>query len=251
MFRLFNSLRSPCSVRSVNRLQKKSLARGVQWGRSIHNDSKHKVSKPTLTYFNLVARGEVSRLILEVAGVDYEYDTVTGKDWQAKKAELGDALLFRQVPLYREPSGLSLVQSGAIERYLSKKHGFAGSDDQQIAEIDAIAEGVTDFDNKIREAIRFPTESERPAKIQKLVAEDVPKWLSYFSNILAKGKKIYFGGEKATYADFRLFLSLDKIAGLEGGKDALEKFPDLVAFKERVANRPRIKSYYARDPYKK
>jgi len=35
------------------------------------------VTKPTLTYFNLAGRGEVPRLILEDAGVDYDFVTIT------------------------------------------------------------------------------------------------------------------------------------------------------------------------------
>jgi hypothetical protein len=44
-----------------------------------------------------------------------------------------------QVPLYRESSGFSIPQSGAIERYLARKNGLAGSD-HEVAVIDSIAE---------------------------------------------------------------------------------------------------------------
>jgi hypothetical protein len=44
-----------------------------------------KVTKPTLTYFNLAGLAETPRLLLEDAGVDYDYVTVT--DWAERKAE--------------------------------------------------------------------------------------------------------------------------------------------------------------------
>jgi hypothetical protein len=84
------------------------------------------VTKPTLTYFNLFARGEVPRLLLEDAGVDYDFVPVT--NWPETKAQLTAAgkLAFGQVPLYEEP-GLTLVQSNAIAHYLARKHGYNGT----------------------------------------------------------------------------------------------------------------------------
>jgi hypothetical protein len=45
------------------------------------------VTKPTLTYFDLAGRAEVARLILEDAGVDYNY--VSATNWPALKQQLG------------------------------------------------------------------------------------------------------------------------------------------------------------------
>jgi glutathione S-transferase len=84
------------------------------------------VTKPTLTYFNLFARAEVPRLLLEDAGVDYDFVPVS--NWPETKAQLIAAgkLAFGQVPLYEEP-GLTLVQSNAITRHLARKHGYNGT----------------------------------------------------------------------------------------------------------------------------
>jgi len=87
-------------------------------------------------------------------------------------------------------------------------------------------------------------------KIQSTLQEVVPIWLGYFSSLLQKHKTPFFGGNSPSYADFKLFVVLQKIWELEGSKVVLEKFPDIAAFKDRVANRPRIKSYYANNPYK-
>jgi hypothetical protein len=54
-----------------------------------HNQSNPtmSVTKPTLTYFDLAGRAEVARLILEDAGVDYNY--VSATNWPALKQQLG------------------------------------------------------------------------------------------------------------------------------------------------------------------
>jgi glutathione S-transferase len=43
------------------------------------------VSKPTLTYFNISALGEVTRVLLEDAGVDYDFVPVT--NWAQNKPQ--------------------------------------------------------------------------------------------------------------------------------------------------------------------
>jgi hypothetical protein len=84
------------------------------------------VTKPTITYFNVFARAEVPRLLLEDAGVDYDFVPVT--NWSETKAQLTAAgkLAYGQVPLYEEP-GLNLVQSNAIARHLARKLGYNGT----------------------------------------------------------------------------------------------------------------------------
>lgn len=91
-------------------------------------------SKPVLTYFNTSGRADLLRLMLEVARVDYDYEALSvpfypsqGKDWFHYKQENADALLFGQVPRYQDSkSGVDLVQSNAIARYLATRHGLRG-----------------------------------------------------------------------------------------------------------------------------
>jgi len=204
------------------------------------------VLKPTLTYFFTAGRAEVSRLILEEAGADYEFDPITG-DWFSKKSDLGDTLWFGQVPLYRESSGFSIPQSGAIERYLARKYGFAGSD-HEIAVVDAIAEGVNDLAHHHRMADKFPIESERPAQIKKFEEETFPKWLGYFEKLL--DGKSFFVGNRLTYADLKYFCLIQRISQVNAGVGTiLEYFPFSVQLIARIASRPKIKAYLESNPY--
>ncbi len=47
------------------------------------------VTKPTLTYFNVAAKAEIARLILEEAAVDYDFVAIN--NWAEQKKELTDA----------------------------------------------------------------------------------------------------------------------------------------------------------------
>jgi len=69
------------------------------------------VQKPTLAYFHLGGKGEVARLALEVAGVDYHYHSISfrnspGDSWEEYKNKHADELTFGQIPLYKEPGGM-------------------------------------------------------------------------------------------------------------------------------------------------
>ena len=101
---------------------------------AVKSKVKSSITKPTLTYFNTSGRADLLRLILEVAGVAYDYEALnvpfypsTGKDWFDYKQENADHLLFGQVPRYQDGS-VDLVQSNAIARYLAQKYGLAGKD---------------------------------------------------------------------------------------------------------------------------
>ena len=102
------------------------------------------VTKPTLTYFNVFGRAEVPRLLLEDAGVDYDFVPVT--NWPELKSQLtaSGKLASGQTPLYEEPDGLTLVQSGAISRHLARKYGYNGGNAHEEALIDQAKEGAND-----------------------------------------------------------------------------------------------------------
>ncbi|KAL6057181.1 glutathione [Balamuthia mandrillaris] len=218
------------------------------------------VSKPTLTYFNLVGRAEVPRLLLELAGVDYEYVSLAymgapGLDWAEYKSKHGEDMAFGQVPRYQEPDGLDLVQSNAIARYLANKHGFNGANETEAALIDQFNEGVVDFSNASTK-ILFGPEASKAELYSKFLSEDLPKWLGFFERALAKnGSNGFFVGEKVSYADLHLFamsgilFRLESLFKLEGAREVFERFEQVQAAHEKVANLPKIKAYYDTKPY--
>jgi len=164
----------------------------------------------------------------------------------SKKEELGESLWFGQVPLYREPSGFGIPQSAAIERYLARKYGLAGSD-QEVAIIDAIAEGVNDISYLYRSAVVYPIEAERPIQIAKFIDETLPKWLSYFENLI--NGKDYFVGNRLSYADLKFFNFIEKSKPIEGFNEEVKKYPGIQELVKRISERPRIKKYLQRRAY--
>jgi glutathione S-transferase len=210
------------------------------------------VTKPTLTYFNVFARAEVPRILLEDAGVDYDFVTVT--NWAELKPQLIAAgkLAFGQIPLYEEP-GLTLVQSGAIARHLARKHGYYGTSAQEAALIDQAYEGATDLFTNIAKAIFAPADQQAEAK-DKLAKETLPTQLEFFNKLLEKnGNNGFLVGSKLSFADVGLWVALQVVfAKVEGTRDTLlSSFPAVKKLVDTVSERERVKAYLARDVYGK
>lgn len=96
--------------------------------RSLRQDGSAQ-SVTVLIYFAARGRAELIRLVLAEAGVDYQ-EHVVGKgtppvdgrptDFAALKAT--GTLPFDAVPVWEEPSGLRLAQSGAIANTATRTH---------------------------------------------------------------------------------------------------------------------------------
>jgi len=218
-------------------------------------NTEKKVTKPTIIYFSLAGRAEIARLLLELADVSYDYHSISysgspGENWEEYKKAHAHDLPFGQLPLYKEP-GVSIVQSHTIVRYLAKKHGFNGSNEHEAITIDALYEAGRDLITAYYMA-KYAEESQRAAKLEKCVNEEVPKHLGQWETILQRnhGGHGYFVGDRISYADVLIFWIVKLVSETPGGKEAIEGFPAIAGFLERVSNLPNIKRYFASDPYK-
>jgi len=215
-------------------------------------------SKPIITYFNVGGRAEVFRLLLEIAGIDYDFVALNNprfptknESWTTYKEKNADHLPFGQLPRYQEPGGVDLVQSCTITRYLAKKHGFNGSNDQEALLIDLYFEGVEDLGNSARILFRFP-EEHKAQKSKEFTTETLPKLLGHFTRALNKnnGGKSYLVGNKLSYADLGLFSTLKGIKGfLPTSAEAISS-SGIDEYYNRISNEPKIKAFFDRDPYK-
>eukprot|EP01095_Lingulamoeba_sp_RSL-Kostka_P010019 TRINITY_DN351_c0_g1_i2.p1 TRINITY_DN351_c0_g1~~TRINITY_DN351_c0_g1_i2.p1 ORF type:complete len:120 (-),score=39.26 TRINITY_DN351_c0_g1_i2:898-1257(-) len=99
-----------------------------------------------IVYFPARGRAEISRLVLEIAGAEYENVNLDYEKLGALK-QTGE-LAYGQVPLLRD-GDFSLVQSIAIARYLARKHDLYGADIKEGAQIDSIVDGYIDTISKL------------------------------------------------------------------------------------------------------
>jgi len=198
-----------------------------------------------LTYFDGRGLGELPRLCLAYAGVEFEDVRVATDDLPADFKSSGK-LLFGQVPLL-EIGDFKLVQSHAIGRHLARKYNFYGSTLEESALVDAVLDGIGDMRAKWI-AVDNLKEGKEEAKA-KFVAETLPHWYGLFSAILEKNGTGYLVGDKLSLADIQLF---NVNWNWHNRKDMFPgeilKFPTLKAHLERIGAEPKIAAWVARRP---
>jgi glutathione S-transferase len=86
------------------------------------------MSLAKLYYFAAPARAEFIRLMLEDAKSPYEFVKMTwGEQATFEKAP------FRQLPIWEEPDGFVIAQTGTIVRYVAKKLNLYPGDPKEAA----------------------------------------------------------------------------------------------------------------------
>ncbi|XP_046864112.1 glutathione S-transferase 1-like isoform X1 [Xenia sp. Carnegie-2017] len=160
-----------------------------------------------LSYFPLRARAEPIRIILSLAGVDWE-DNRNLNDEDLVALNEDGIPPFGQLPIL-EFDDVILAQSMAILRFLSREHGFMPETSLEIALADGIVDQIQDCVLKVIK-MWFTKSPEKEKVKQDLNDNYFPKNMSYFEKMFQKNCKehTYFFGEKVTYADINFFVLL-------------------------------------------
>ena len=95
-----------------------------------------------LTYFNLEARAEWIRWIFLQVGVPFEDIRVPFQDWPAMKPTTP----FGCLPIL-EVDGKQIAGSIPIARYVAEKHGLAGENAIENAQLAGIGDVIQDIQN--------------------------------------------------------------------------------------------------------
>lgn len=206
-----------------------------------------------LTYYNVRARGEPTRLAFAYAGVEYDDVRIPfdpkGEEWLALKHS--GRCPFGQLPIL-EVEGVTLCQSMAILRFVAKRHGLMPSNDLQQAKADMFAEGVYDLENEIVRAM-FPADpTQQKALMEKFNRESLPRQTKYFEKILEQNPKdeVYCVGNKLSFADICFFSFYNSYIA-KGQLDppvVLKDCPRLAALYKKVRDEPKIKEWIEKRP---
>jgi glutathione S-transferase len=206
-------------------------------------------------------RGEFVRLALEEAGAEYR-DVARGRG--------GVEALFRVMenvraerPSFAPPflcaGKLTIGQTANILFYLGDKHGLAPANQAgrlwthqlQLTIADFVDE-THDTHHPIASSLCYEDQKrEAKRRAADFVATRMPKYLGYFERVLRRnpsgGKHLV--GARLTYADLSLFQVVEglRYAFPRAMKRLERKHPRVVAVRDRVADRPRIRAYLESD----
>jgi glutathione S-transferase len=201
-------------------------------------------------------RGEFIRLALEEAGADYvDVARQKGKGAAALMQFIDDKKSARPpfAPPYLKAGKVVIGQTANILLYLGSRLNLAPRDEAASLWVHQLQLTITDFmvevhdtHHPISSALYY--EDQKPAakrRTEEFWRHRVAKYLGYFERVLENNGGQYLVGRKLTYVDLSIFQIIEglRYAFPKRMKRFEKKVPGLLALRDRVAQRPRIKAY--------
>uniref|UniRef100_A0A914D361 glutathione transferase n=1 Tax=Acrobeloides nanus TaxID=290746 RepID=A0A914D361_9BILA len=189
----------------------------------------------------------MSRLILHYANVPFEDVRITKDDW----ANYKNKTPFGKMPVL-EVDGKPLAQSFTIARFLARKHGLAGKDDWESAQIDAIADFMKDFATECRPYFRpygvvsGRIEGDKDKLYDEVFKLCMDKSMPILEKLLKESGSGFVVQSGVCWIDFFIANAVESMEGFAA--DLLGNYKELLAHKERVYSLPQIKTYIASRP---
>mmetsp|Transcript_10990 Transcript_10990/g.28675 ORF Transcript_10990/g.28675 Transcript_10990/m.28675 type:complete len:221 (-) Transcript_10990:393-1055(-) len=194
-----------------------------------------------LTYFNLSAKGEPTRLMFALGKVPFEDKRVTFEEWP----ELKSSTPFGQLPVL-EVDGTTIAQAGAIERFAAKLAHLYPSDPLEAAKVDQVVCFIDEFLPPFSSTMGI-SDPEAKANAQREATEKFKPKLAKLNEMVEKAGNDYLAGSKLTYADITAFCYVCFLfSGFFAGAtmEVLNAFPAIASYRKRIASLPEVKAYY-------
>uniref|UniRef100_A0A0K0DY27 Glutathione transferase n=1 Tax=Strongyloides stercoralis TaxID=6248 RepID=A0A0K0DY27_STRER len=191
----------------------------------------------TLTYFDLMGKGEVSRMLFNYAGVKFTDNRIQFENWPALKEKQP----FGQLPVL-EVDGKILFQSRAIEKFLARQFGLIGDDDFEAAQVDQYILTVDDVLVNFKPIVLEKDLEKKAEILKKLFPEHIVPALRRFEGFLVKNGTGYFVGKNITLADLALFQFLLYVRKITSDS-VLDNYPELKKFSHRISENEKLKPY--------
>jgi glutathione S-transferase len=199
------------------------------------------------------------RLALEEAGADY-VDIARGKGGVDRMMRLMQGAREKRPPFappFLKAGRLIIGQTADILLFLGDRHGLAPKDETgrlwthqlQLTLADLVVE-AHDTHHPIASGLYY--EDQKPAARRR--AEDfrqsrLPKFLGYFERVLTQNPRgeRWLVGARLTYADLSLFQIVEGLSYAlpRAMERQMKRHPKIMALRDRVAARPRLKAYLA------
>ena len=194
---------------------------------------------PTVTYFDIRARAEPIRLILEETGIQYEDQQITGQEWPKLRADTP----FGWLPMYRN-GDLEVWQSHAIYRHLARVHGLYGSDEAERIRCDVVEEALADLNSLIG---RAPWRPDFNKTRMEFIERELSPVLDHLERFLQTNpvRSSFWVGSSLTFVDLIALSYLDCTGSMF--PEAMPGHPGLQEFCSEIARRPRIAAYLRSD----
>ncbi|CAG5117597.1 unnamed protein product [Candidula unifasciata] len=191
-----------------------------------------------IIYFNIPGRAEVSRLVLVLAGKQFEDVRISGAEWR----DIKPTTPFGTCPVL-VLDGKMYGQSKAIAVFLAREFGLYGRTNLEGLQIDQAMHLMEDFIQEYGSRYFFVTDEAKKAEGAKQMREEItPRFMGYFEKLLQDNATGYLAGDRVTVADLTVF---DMYTGFLGSfvQEWIDKFPLIKQLVATVESNERIRAY--------
>jgi glutathione S-transferase len=208
---------------------------------------------------SIQGRGELIRLALEEAGVDYvDVARRVGRRGVPAMMKLMQSRRLAHPPYappFLKAGKIIVAQTANILLFLGARLKLAPRDEagrlwahQLQLTISDLVDEIHDTHHPVSSWLYF--EEQRPAarrRTKDFWRYRVPKFLGYFERVLNKNGGTFTIGRRLTYVDLSLFQIIEglRYAFPKRMKRFERKVPGLIGLHDRIAKRPRIADYLA------
>jgi len=196
-----------------------------------------------LYYFDACGRAEVTRWILNHAGVEFE--DIRFPFGVPIPEEVKARCNWGQVPLV-EVDGKTLTQSMAISRYFAKKYNLIPEDPFQAALCNEYVDAIGDLVVAYRPVYTLPAGPEKEEKAKEIIKTIKSRFMDVFDSIIKANGGKHLVGNKLSFADLCLAQAVDQFKML--GFNLAEGNPNVDSLKEEVMKAPNIKAWLEKRP---
>lgn len=195
--------------------------------------------------FSIVAcgRGEYVRLLLEDAGIPYQYIRIPIPEWESGyKAKMIEEGIRSPTLPYITVNGQYYGKTFPLNRFIARTLGqYEGKTEADRHLVDSCADIINDWIVKWAHCtFHAYNEEEFQQYKEKYVIKQYKVWNDILSD---RPQGRYILGEEISYADLALYHILE-----EDNEEMVfksDKYPHIVALIEAIQNRPNIKKYLA------
>jgi glutathione S-transferase len=197
-----------------------------------------------LSYFDFAgSRGEECRLALHLAGLEFDDERLTFKDWAPRKASSP----FGSMPVLHVEGKGDLAECNAILVYIGRRCDLHPSDPWQAALHEQLLSAGEGLRSKVFPVLSIKDESEGKTARQGLASGLLRTWGQGVEQLLGSGP--FVAGDKIQVADLKLYMLVNWfVSGTVDHvpTDVFSPFPKLMALYHSVKSHPKITEWYSR-----
>lgn len=195
-----------------------------------------------LTYFNIMGLGETLRFMLSYMGKEFEDFRIP--DYSQWINTYKKEMPFGKLPLL-EIDGKKYHQTPSLCRWLGKKCGLAGDNDDEALEIDMILDSFSDFRSTVWTYF-YNTDKENKQRIRPRIIESVtPYYLEKFDAIIKEHG--YLANGKLSWADI-YFVAILGYFSFISETDICGKYENIRDLRDRIHAIPNIQKWVEKRP---